>query len=391
VRILYFADTRFPIERANGLQTMATCHALAARGHRVTLATRPDTAAPARDPFAFYALPRIAALTFDPIGASGPPAVRRVRFLLASARRMQRRDADVIFTRDLGVAAFLSSWPPSVRPPLVYESHGIAAVVSAEMPALLGRPELTPSTRKLNRLDSRDRRVWRRAASYVTITKSLADDLANRYGPRDGVFVAPDGAAPSAPLAMPDGPPVAGYAGHLYPWKGADVLVRALALAPGVRGLIVGGHSGEADLDRISALVQALGLASRVELTGRVAPADVRARLAAATMLVLPNTRSIISERYTSPLKLFEYLAMGRPIIASDLASIREVLHDGRTGLLVPPDDPAALAAAMTRLAGDRDLSARLASEAAALAPRYTWGERAARVEAALRSAVGDA
>ena len=60
--VLYFADTRFPIERANGVQTMATCHALAARGHDVTLVVRPDTTPPARDPFAFYGLPRIAGL-----------------------------------------------------------------------------------------------------------------------------------------------------------------------------------------------------------------------------------------------------------------------------------------------------------------------------------------
>ena len=47
--VLYFADTRFPIERANGVQTMATCRALAERGHSVTLVTRPDTAVPGRD------------------------------------------------------------------------------------------------------------------------------------------------------------------------------------------------------------------------------------------------------------------------------------------------------------------------------------------------------
>ena len=57
MRILYFADIRFPLERANGIQTMETCHALAARGHDVTLVVRPDTHSPARDPFEFYGLP----------------------------------------------------------------------------------------------------------------------------------------------------------------------------------------------------------------------------------------------------------------------------------------------------------------------------------------------
>jgi hypothetical protein len=56
LRILYLADIRFPLERANGIQTIHTCHALACRGHEVTLLVRPDTAAAARDPFEFYGL-----------------------------------------------------------------------------------------------------------------------------------------------------------------------------------------------------------------------------------------------------------------------------------------------------------------------------------------------
>ena len=62
VRVLYLADIRFPLERANGIQSMETCHALAARGHDVTLVVRPDSQTPARDPFVFYGLPRIAGL-----------------------------------------------------------------------------------------------------------------------------------------------------------------------------------------------------------------------------------------------------------------------------------------------------------------------------------------
>jgi glycosyltransferase involved in cell wall biosynthesis len=90
-------------------------------------------------------------------------------------------------------------------------------------------------------------------------------------------------------------------------------------------------------------------------------------------MLVLPNARTAISERYTSPLKLFEYLAMGRPIVASDLPSIREVLTDSRTALLVPPGDPQALAGALSRLAGDRALARALGRASLALAADFTW------------------
>ena len=389
--ILCFADTRFPIERANGVQTMATCHALAARGHRVTLVTRPDTVVPPRDPFEYYGLPPAPTLAIETVAGPRDPRARRIRFLLDGARRVLRARPDVVFTRDLGVSAFFLKLPSRRRPPLVYESHGLAVTVSAEMPALLGKPESAPSPAKLQRLERRERRVWQDAGAYVTITRALADELASRYGARERIFVVPDGAspAPGARFVTPGAQPVAAYAGHLYPWKGVDVFLEALGRVPEMRGLIVGGHPGEADVTRVRELIQRLGIEHRVELTGLVKPTDVRNRLAPATILVLPNTRSAISERYTSPLKLFEYLTMGRPIVASDLASIREVLTDGETALLVPPGESSALASALARLAADPALAARLAHGAAALAANYTWDRRAERLDAAFAAAAG--
>jgi glycosyltransferase involved in cell wall biosynthesis len=389
VTLLYFADTRFPIERANGWQTMATCHALASRGHDVTLVVRPDTASPARDPFVFYGLPRLSALH---IRASGPASTergRRMQYLFGALRLAATERHAIVYTRDLGLAALLLQLPRIRRPRVAYESHGIAPIVSEEMPRLLGQPDRAPTPRKIDRLDRRERRVWRHADVYVTITRALADDLAARYGGRDRVRVVPDGARLDPPLPAPPAgaPPTAAYAGHLYPWKGVDVLVRALALTPRVRGLIVGGHPGESDRARVDALIASLGLTDRVTVTGLVPLAEVRARLAPATMLVLPNVSSSISERYTSPLKLFEYLTMGRPIVASDLASIREVLTAERTALLVPPDDPRALAAAFDRLVDAPALANNLASAASQLAPEFSWDKRAERLEAAIAEA----
>jgi glycosyltransferase involved in cell wall biosynthesis len=164
------------------------------------------------------------------------------------------------------------------------------------------------------------------------------------------------------------------------------VFLHALTHAPSIRGLIVGGHPGETDLGRVQQLVKNLGLSDRVTITGLVPHGEVRMRLIAASALVLPNTASAISERYTSPLKLFEYLTMGRPIVASDLPSIRETLTDGRDALLVPAGDPIALAGALERLAGDRALAASLAGQARTLAASYTWERRAERLEAALEA-----
>ena len=387
--VLSFADTRFPIERANGLQTLATCRALAARGHDVTLVVRPDTSVPPRDAFAFYDIPPDARLHLGTIPARGGPRARRARFLLQAASLAARTEA-IVYTRDLGLAAFLLQWPRTRRPRVVYESHGIAPVVAAEMPALLGNTDLVPSATKLDRLDRREARVWRRAAAYVTITRALAVELGERYGAREHVFVVPDGASPPLTGAMSSSTPerdLVGYAGHLYPWKGVDVLVEAIALSSSLRGLIVGGHPGERDLARLQALAVSRGVGERVTFTGLVPPREVARQLQRACVLVIPNTASAISERYTSPLKLFEYLWATRPIVASNLPAITEVLTHDETAVLVSPGDPVALSAALERVAGDPHLSQSLSERAHGLAASFTWDARAARLEAALEAA----
>jgi glycosyltransferase involved in cell wall biosynthesis len=395
VRILYFADVRFPLERANGIQTMETCYALAERGHTVHLIVKPDTQSPARDPFEFYGLPRIGSLIIElanvprlrSSGYGGQARVtgflQRVGYMSFSFGRVfgQGR-ADVVMTRDLGVASALVGMPKTMRPPIVYEAHGYAPDVSAALPDLIATAE-RPSAGKLQRLGAREERVWKSADGYVTITQGLADELTQRFGARDHLAVIPDG------MRMPDGgmtplpaEPVIAYAGHLYAWKGVDVLLRALAKVPQAKGLIVGGPDKEPDLERLKALANELGVAGRVTFTGHLAPAKVREQLARALVLVLPNPASAISTKFTSPLKLFEYMAAGRAIVASDLPAIREVLRDNEQALLVAPGDPDALATAIERLLDDRALAGRLARAAFAEAPAYTWAKRAEQLEA---------
>ncbi len=394
MQILYFADIRFPLERANGIQTMQTCWALAARGHRVALVVRPDAAAEARDPFAFYGLPLQPHLTIERLRVAGPPAARRLAYLMqAGGRALGRRRADVALTRDLGVAALLLSLPRAWRPPVAYESHGFAPEVGRALGNLLtGGQGASPS--KQRRLAARERQVWRAADAYVTITSALASELAAMFGDRKAVAVVPDGVRlPADHRFVP--PPArtaatVAYAGNLYPWKGVEILLRALTHLPDVRGLVIGGHPLEPDLGRLKTLADELGLGARVAFTGHVAPSDVAAALADADVLVVPNTASAVSERHTSPLKLFEYLAAGRPIVASDLPSLREVLRDGVNAILVPAGDVRALAHGLRRVLDDADLGQRLARAAFECAADYSWDRRAERLEAALEAARGE-
>lgn len=384
MRILSLADTRFPIERANGVQTVETCHALARRGHEVTLVVRPDTAPVSRDPFDYYDLPRIPGLRIETVPARGSVARRRATFLLAAARQARAAGSrGLVFTRDLGVARFLLGLRGAIRVPVVYESHGLAAVVSAELPQLVSTAS-APTPRKLARLTRRDAHVWRHAAGYVTITQGLCRELESRFGPRQATAVVPDGTRVPTDAAVAPGmrnPPVVCYAGHLYPWKGVDVLLHALALLDPITGLVIGGLEGEPDLARVTALADRLA-PSRVTFTGAVPPGEVAARLRSADVLVLPNTTTRMSSTYTSPLKLFEYMASGRPIVASDLPALGEVLRHGENALLVPPGDARACADAILSLVHDGALARRLASAALADVRDYTWDRRAERLEA---------
>ena len=178
------------------------------------------------------------------------------------------------------------------------------------------------------------------------------------------------------------------YAGHLYPWKGVDVLLRALALVPDVRGIIVGGHPAEGDLARLKALAVELEIADRVSFSGFVNRREVASSLDRADVLVMPHTATSVSERYASPLKLFEYMARGKPIVASDLLSVREVVQNDTSACLVPPGDPAALAEGIRRVLDDRGLAERIARTAFEEAKAYSWERRAERLEGLFGEAV---
>jgi glycosyltransferase involved in cell wall biosynthesis len=420
VRILYLADIRFPLERANGIQSMETCHALAARGHDVTLVVRPDSHTPARDPFAFYGLrplpaadhadraaehadhadraaePRRGSLRIEVVPLAGPATARRVGYVtFALGRAMGRGRQDLVFTRDLGLASLLLRMPAAARPPVVYEAHGIAAEVAAALPGLVtGAPAASPS--KLRRLARREAHVWSAADGYVTITEGLKKELERRFGSRSRIAVVPDGANaandpdPRSPTPDPRSPTFTiGYAGHLYPWKGVDLVIEAVAALRDTHGLIIGGHEQEPDLARVQALAAERNCASRVTFTGLIPPAEVAARLRDADVLLLPNPASAISTSFTSPLKLFEYMASGRPMVASDLPSLREVLTDGENALLVEPGSAPALADGVQRVRNDPALGARLARQARRDVQEFTWARRAGRLEALFAELTG--
>ena len=388
MRLLYLSDIRFPLERANGVQTMETCAAMARRGHKINLGVRPDTKSPPRDPFAYYGFPPLSGLKIRRAPALGTMWLRRVQYLVqVLVWIFEFRRGGVVFTRDLGVASLILQFSRKLRPPLIYESHCFSPTEAAQRSQALSTARGV-SPRKQRRLMRREGRVWCGADGYIVTTTGNLAELERRFGKRLRVAVIPNGTRlqpdrkfetlhPIPPLCVV-------YAGHLYPWKGVDVLLQALVKLEGVNATIIGGDAAEPDFQRLQDTSRSIGLGSRVEFVGMVEPSRVSGLLAKGDVLVLPNVGAEPTVNHTSPLKLFEYMAAGKPIVASNLPSIREVLRDGENAVLVEPGNPTALTSGLRRVLEDRKLAERIASRAFDEVAEYSWDCRAERVEALL-------
>lgn len=179
---------------------------------------------------------------------------------------------------------------------------------------------------------------------------------------------------------------VIGFVGTFGPWHGAPVLAEAARLVTpeaGCHFLFIGDGDQRAQTETIveSGPVSAT-------FAGRISHDDVPAYLDACDILVSPHVSSADgSEFFGSPTKLFEYMAMGKGLVASRLGQIAEVINDGENGLLVEPGDAGGLARAIERLSRDLELRARLGVSARRTAVEsYTWRHNAARVFEAILS-----
>jgi len=183
-------------------------------------------------------------------------------------------------------------------------------------------------------------------------------------------------------LGIAEGEIVAGYTGAFYHWHGLDILVAAAeklegdASGPKIRYLLVG--DGEVRRD-IEARIKAAGLSHRFILTGRVPYAEVPAHIAATDFCVAAYDPSRHEESrrlgmYMDPLKVFEYLAMGRAAITFESTNMRRLFKDGEDALLVPSGQTAPLAKALVQLATDPALRQRLGQAGRSLVERkHSW------------------
>ena len=369
MKILYLSQSYVPSRRADSVQVVRMCAAFARRGHDVELVTKgcPSRLEPGvDDDHAFYGVDpsfQISKLPRPRVKGGG------MRFSAAMAVHLRnRRSVDLVFSRDLWGAWYAGRLGLPVR----FEAHGVP-------PGALNRWLF----RGLCRAPG--------FQALVVITRGLLNDLRQeRLFTGGEAIVAPDAADLLESYCRTAPPPIrldparfnVGYVGHLYPGRGLELIAELARRLPESDFHVVGGHD-DAVVER-----RRDNQEPNLIFHGFLRPSELPRLYPWFDALLMPHQRKVGAQsgrsdisRWMSPMKLFEYMAAGKPIISSDLPVLREVLEDGRNALLVPPERTDDWERALRRLIADSELAGRLGRAAAKDLERdYTWDRRAQRV-----------
>lgn len=283
---------------------------------------------------------------------------------------------------------------------MVYERHALWSYAAMENAVVSGTPALLEINAPLVDEQARHRglvdrlgaeraaaRAFRAADHMLAVSRAVADYLRKAGADSKRIHVIPNGVdvnrfAPGSSQAdlNIDAHFVVGFVGSLKPWHGLEVLAEAYARLirrhADMALLIVGDGPQRAALER---QLEATQCRSRAHFTGAVAPGAVPGLIARMDVAVAPYPA--LDDFYFSPLKVYEYMAAARPVVASRIGQLQEVIEDGVNGLLCPPGDALALSEAISRLHRDPALCQKLGQSARETVVRnHSWNRIAQRV-----------
>jgi len=367
LKIALVASAPIPSKAANSIQVMKMAQAYKALGHQLEVFV-PRGSQPVRweDFSKHYGLR-------DKFPIAEVPTRRIFRgydYALATTRFIRKNQFDLVHTRHPQTAA----WAAYNEIPSIFELH--------DLPSGAMGPRLLKTF-----LASKD------ASALIVITQALAKALTNKYpkvNKATNIQVLPDGIdlqrytdLPSASkarkrLEFPEAFTV-GYTGHLYSGRGTDLVLELAELLPDIRFVLVGGE--EKAVASIRNLSTARGL-SNVNVIGFVPNADLALYQAASDILIMPYQVRVSASSggdissFLSPMKMFEYMAASRPILASHLPVFEEVLNSNNA-VLLPPDNVPAWSEAIKNIQSEPSLAMSLAAHARQDVSQYTWEKRA--------------
>ncbi len=396
IKLIYLSNLRLPTEKAYGLQITKMCEAFVGAGVDVEL-VYPYRKNPIKaDIFDYYSIKKIfkikkiPSLDFYLFGAFDKITVGLKSFISAVVLvfyvLFQR--SDVIYSRDELVLFLISFFKKNI----VFETHRYSP--------------------KRNFFYGRFKNL---GIKIVVISEAIKKEFLKFGFNEKNILIAHDGVdlkefdlsigkeEARKKIGLPLDKKIAMYTGHLFEWKGASVLletarlVRDVGVVRDVRNeeynsnkrsdptseaiqldqplfVFVGGT--EYDIKSFKEKAEEL---DNVLILGHKPHQDIPVYLKAADVLILPNSAKEKISSYTSPLKLFEYMASSRPIVASDLPPIREVLNENNS-ILVKPDDLEALAEGIKLVLANAELAERISNQALKDVQSYTWQKRASAI-----------
>jgi glycosyltransferase involved in cell wall biosynthesis len=368
MKVACISASRVPSTAANSIQVMKACQAISQLGHEVHLfLPRQQSLLNDVDLPTFYGLKK----QFPIEWCSSQPGFHRYDFVFQAIRKARSLHVDICYVWFLqaGIFSLLAHLP------VILELHGppegnFGPALFKLFQHIPGKKRILPITHALAK----------------QIQERFKFDINNPFLTR----ISPNGVDLEQYSDLPD-PPVArellglpplltaGYTGHLYPGRGMTLLMELAQCFPYISFLWVGGHPAD-----VSKWHEKL-IASKVEnitIMGFVQNSQLPMYQAAADFLLMPYEKVITgssggnSTTYASPMKMFEYMATRRAIIASDLPVIQEVLNS-TNALLCPPEDIDAWSQAIECLSTNAEKRLALANQACQDVQQYTWLERA--------------
>lgn len=392
ITILYVTMARMPGEKAHSIQIARMCSALQAEGVNVILAvprrgsdlTRKS---PIKQVMEFYGLKtgfRLIRFFVPDILRGGGKKEYLNWFLMCLVHVLQvlcvsfvlklSRKKLYLFIREPLILVILYVLSPAHLFKYIYEVHGPQKTVG--MISNLYWAALRKADRIITITDVLKRHVHLALGEIanekvITIHDAVDENLYLMLGDRDNV------------PKLPSGKKIVMYVGQLYPWRNPEFLVNVVSniKREDVLLVVVGGN--EVDIKRLSNYSKLRGVDGRIFFTGYIKPRLVPNLLEKADVLIYHGSR-----RWSSPLKLFEYMLARKPIAASGDPGVREVLIHGKNGFLFEPSNPVDAAEKIETLLRETELSSRIAEEAYKTAKdNFTYRTRARKILQILKAA----
>ncbi|MFP9191279.1 glycosyltransferase family 4 protein [Natrialbaceae archaeon A-CW1-1] len=369
MKLAYLADSIIPSHAANSIHVMKMCQAFAAHGNDVTLVVpdRSDREEDIEDIFTYYGVDP----SFEVVKLARPNLSSLGTFLYQyrAGRYAKYIGADIAYGRSMFACYFASL----AGIPTAFESHGPFTDRRLERSRQFFLGRLTTHECFLG---------------FVVISDWLARYYRAKFPHINGhILKAHDGADPVKESVEPHdiGDPETldvGYVGNLYPGRGIDLIIELARECPWAEFHVIGGTEDDVDYWRTQS-----DDVNNISFYGFIPPSELDAYRLAFDVLLAPYQKDLETaggmntSEWMSPLKLFEYMAAGKPIVCSEFPVLREVVRDGETALFCDPEILDQWVGALEELDNNASLRKELSLNAhEEFMENYTWERRAERI-----------